>query len=75
MNEPLVIDAETVARTLERHGYERMANWCRGVGNTMKRQALSIELEQAEHRKTLERLHKHEPPPAPYEDLSRWTGD
>ena len=75
IDEPLVIDAETVAETLERRGFERMAGWVRNVGNTLRRQAMEFEIEQKKHQATRERLHKYEPPPPQFEDLSRWTGD
>ena len=61
--EPLYIDAEAVARELERHGCERMAGFVRDLGNGVAKANLRARAAEAAQTRLAERLLVYEPMP------------
>ena len=74
-DEPIVINADVVAETLERRGFERMAAWVLDVANRERRDAMLLEASRKHLSEALERLHKYEPPQREPENRVTWTGD
>jgi len=61
MNEPLVIDAKTVAEHLEQMHLPRMAQWVLGTENAIARERLTAEVFRRELSDAMRRLEKYEP--------------
>ena len=74
-DEPIVIDGEMCAKTLEHRGYPRMGQFVRELWKTrLEKLARQQQLER-EFEAVLSRLHQYEPPQERVESLVRWTGD
>ena len=73
VEEPLSFDSDDVAETLDRHGYERMADFVRQLGRQSQRENQREAQLIAKNDELVKRLRQYEPQPGVRSPV--WTGD
>lgn len=73
VEEPLSIDADVVVETLERHGYEQMAEFVRHMGRQLQRENQREAQLIARNDELMKRLRQYESQPEVRNPV--WTGD